>query len=343
MFHRPAGEPKGVLIYGVGNVGKKVARLSADYGWPVIAVNRSGEKVGRDLGVLTGVDTLRGSIVTDSASTDYASIWADVAVVAIHDRLENTFPHHRKLLEAGLNVICVGAESSYPSDIDPKVANEINSVAQANGVTFTGCGLWDTYRIWSIKTLTGPCTSIRGLRHCSVTDVNRFGGEVAKLVRIGDNPKSFNQGKSMDRSIYRVFLVQVVKSLGFTITHVEEHQEPVTLKVPVYCKSLERDIEPGLCAGMRTIIRVKTKEGLSATAEIDLRLTAGEEGEWMSWGVDGTPPVELRLSGLDTGHATASSVVNRIPDILSSPPGLVTVDQLSPMQFQGQRLLAKVG
>ena len=102
---------------------------------------------------------------------------------------------------------------------------------------------------------------------------------------------------------------------------------------PAACPSLGGDIAPGLCAGLRTVIRVTTAEGPVALAEIELRLTAADEGEWMSWRVDGAPPVEMRLEGLDTGHATASSVVNRIPDVLAAPPGLVTCDRLAPMAF----------
>ena len=86
--------------------------------------------------------------------------------------------------------------------------------------------------------------------------------------------------------------------------------------------------------GARAVIEIETREGVSALAEIELRLTRAGESEWMSWRIDGDPPAEMRLEGLDTGHATASSVVNRIPDVLAAPPGLVTVDQMPPMRFR---------
>ena len=40
----------------------------------------------------------------------------------------------------------------------------------------------------------------------------------------------------------------------------------------------------------------------------------------------------MRLQGLDTGHATASSVANRIADVIAAPPGLVTIDRMAPMR-----------
>ena len=325
--------PKGVLIYGVGAVGQAVARLAALRGWTVFGVNRAGGKVGRDLGELAGAPTLSGQRIADAASSDLAGFGADIAVVALHDRLAETFDHHRRLLEAGLNVICVGAESSYPLDVDPACAAELDSLARSKGVTFTGCGLWDAYRIWSLKTLVGPCTALREIRHRSVTDVNRFGPEVVRLARVGEDPAEVDGGASRERSIYRVFLTQVVASLGLTIEDVEERQEPIVLDQAVDSSSLGRVVAPGQCAGVRTVIRVTSTEGVEALAEIELRLTESGEGEWMSWQVDGDPPVEVRLEGLDSGHATASSVVNRIPDVLAASPGLVTCDRLGPMRY----------
>ncbi|MCP4327072.1 MAG: hypothetical protein GY791_01360 [Alphaproteobacteria bacterium] len=330
---RPRSEtvPQGIVIYGVGAVGQMVGRLAAERGWSVHGVNRAGDKVGRDLGQLTGVGALAGRPVLDAARVDLGALGADIAVVAVSDRLAENADIHHRLLDAGLNIICLGTESSYPSAANPGLAAEIDRLAETRGVTFTGSGLWDAYRIWTLKTLVGPCTDLRQIHHRSVTDVNRFGPEVIRLTRVGDEPGDV--AGDGEGSIYRVLLPQIVESLGLTIESVDAHLEPVTFEVPIECPALGRTVEPGLCAGLRTVIRVATQEGPRALAEIDLRLTQPGEGEWISWRVEGSPPVETHLSGLDTGHATASSVVNRIPDVLAAPPGLVTCDRLPPMTY----------
>lgn len=325
--------PKGVLVYGIGTVGTAVSRLAASHGWRVTGANRAGPKVGSDFGKLVEVPSLEGTSILDADRTDFGALDVDVAVVAVHDRLAETLMHHRRLLEAGLNVICLGAESSFPHDVDTDVAAEIDAMARANGVTFTGCGLWDAYRIWTLKTLAGPCTSIGRIHHQSVTDVLRFGPEVLRIARVVEDPAEFGAGADSERSIYRVFLSQAVTSLGLTVKSVEERQEPVLFDQPIPCPHLDKDVPAGVCAGTRTVIQIETEEGVSALAEIDLRLTLPSESEWMGWRIEGTPPVEMRLEGLDTGHATASSAVNRVPDVIAAPAGLVSCDQLAPMRF----------
>ncbi|MFQ5565806.1 MAG: hypothetical protein ACE5EU_05530 [Paracoccaceae bacterium] len=324
--------PEGVLIYGTGEVGQAVTRLLHARGWRIAgAVNRAGPKVGQDLGTLAGLASPLGMAIGDADKADLRRFGADIAVLAVSDWLEVNVAIHRRLLGAGLNVICLGGESSYPAAVDAGIAAEIDRLAKSNGVTLTGCGLWDTYRLWSLRTLAGPCTSLRRLHHRSVTDVNRFGAEVARMVGVGDDPAEFKGGGS---SIYRVLLHQVVASLGLTVEQVRQRQEPVTSQRPLDCPALGRAIAPGRITGSRSVIEAATREGVTALAEIDLRLTEPGEGEWIGWTIDGEPPLELRLSGIDTGHATASSAVNRIADVIAAPPGLVTTDALAPMKCQ---------
>ena len=98
--------PKGIVLFGMGTVGQAIARLLAERQWRVVAaVNRQGQKVGRDLGELAGAPALAGISVADSDGCDFAAFEADVAIIAISDRLHYNAPYHQRLLDAGLNVI----------------------------------------------------------------------------------------------------------------------------------------------------------------------------------------------------------------------------------------------
>lgn len=334
--------PKGIVIYGTGNVGMNIARLIKQRGWTIrCAANRTGKKIGCNLSELSGFPELGGILVSDAATLDFSTLDADVAIVAVSDRLEYNESHHKQLLKSGLNVICLGTESSFPWAANNNLAREYDQIAKTNGVTFTGGGFWDTYRIWSVKSLVGPSTALREIRHQSVTNADRFGEEVIRLAGIGEECTATNDSGDNENtegsSIYRVLVPQVVSSIGLTVKNVVERKEPVILDQAAHCSTLNKTIEPGLCVGTRSVIEVTTQEGVSAVAEIDLRLTKEGEDEWIGWTVDGDPPAQMTLQGLDSGHATASSVVNRIPDVIAAPPGVISVDQMPPMQpFIGQ-------
>ena len=98
------------------------------------------------------------------------SLDADIGVVTHRDLLSANMDAYRRLMNAGLNIACHGVQSYLPQSNDPPAAEEIEALAQKNGVTFTGCGIWDMSRIWSGILTAGPCTDITSIHISSLTD-----------------------------------------------------------------------------------------------------------------------------------------------------------------------------
>jgi hypothetical protein len=96
---------------------------------------------------------------------------------------------------------------------------------------------------------------------------------------------------------------------------------------------LNRELEPGLCIGTRTVIEATTKEGVICTAHMEVRPLLGNgEVEHMMWAVEGSPSSRIVIERDDSRHATASSMFNRIPDVIAAPAGIRLVSQLGPMR-----------
>jgi hypothetical protein len=324
-----------LVTYGVGRFGTAIARLALERGWSVVAAyNRAGPKVGQDLGALLGLDDDLGVVVEDTDRADFSGIDADLGVVTVSDTLTTNLPAYRRLLGAGLDVICLGGEATYPQSVDEALAAEIDDLARAHGVTFTGASVWDAYRIWPVLTLAGACTDLRSLVHTSLTLVDHFGPDAARGVGVGMDGAAFaREGDGNGRSLYCVFMHLVLGALGLDVVEVWERREPVVHDEPVRSAALDRVVEAGESIGTRFIIDVATAEGVTARAELDARLGRPGEVEHMSWTVDGDPPASLRLERRDSLHATAACVINRVRDVMAAPPGLVTVDRLGPMKF----------
>ena len=333
-------QPKGIVLYGPGRIGQLVARLVVGRGWRIAAaVNRAGPKIGQDLGPLCGLGRPIGVTVQDESVFDLNSVDADIAVVTSTDRIATNFPTYAKFLGAGLNVLSVGCEASFPWIAAPELADKIDRLAKSKGVTFTGSGFQDVYRVWLGKTLIGACASLKSFHNESHVDIAPYGVELARLVHAGLGVEEFRERcdatDKRETSIYRVFFEQVARSTGLQIHSVEERLEPVTARQPLFCPALQGNIAPGMVIGTRFRTDITFKCGVYASASNELRLFEPGEQERLIWTIDGAPPARVVLMELDSYQGTVAPLVNRIPDVLAAPPGIVTIDHLGPPRFLG--------
>lgn len=323
-----------IAIYGTGQYGLEAARIALKKGWPIVAaLNRAGAKVGRDLGRLAGLDHDIGVIVQDCDTADYAAIEADVAIVAVYDRLKLNLPAYTRLLNAGINVICHGAEAYFPQGADAALAREIDALARKNDVTFTGTGIWDFSRIWSGILVAGPSTEIRSFFHRSVTDAQSATLQLMLVCGVSLTQAEFaERNPTAIGGLYKLIPHHVLHALGYTVSKVTERREPVLSDRPVYCRMLERDLAPGICLGTRIVAEVRTEEGVSATTHIELRIMPEGESEHMLWSIDGVPASKVRVDRTHSVHTSAACMVNRAPDVMAAPAGIRLVSELGPLR-----------
>ena len=335
-------KPPRIAIYGVGQYGTMIARLATEKGWPVVAAfNRAGPKVGQDLGRVAGLDRDLGVVVQDKDSGDVEGLEADVGVVTHMDLLRHNMDAYRKFMRAGLNIACHGGQSYSPQTNDPTLAAEIEGLAVTNGVTFTGSGIWDMSRIWAGILTAGPCTDITSLHHRSLTDPE---GQLLSLTRgsaFNQPPERFFE-RGLDQSpvllAHKAIPELVLRALGYHVAESRASAEPVVYDVPVTTKLVPEGVfEAGVCVGVRTKLEVTTEEGVVATASIEQRMFLPGDIEHMVWEVEGTPRNRTRVERLDSADATAGNLFNRIPDIISAPPGIVPVTELGPLRSSASR------
>jgi 4-hydroxy-tetrahydrodipicolinate reductase len=314
-----ASKPR-IAIYGVGQYGQYVTRFAAQKGWPVVAAyNRAGAKVGQD-----------------RETANYDGLEADIGIVTMTNRLNENLPAYKRLMNAGLNVLCHGSESYYPWGCDKALAAEIDALAKQNNVTFTGSGIWDMSRIWAGILLVGPCTDIKSLFHSSITDVKGQASKAqAALVGVNFTTQEFyDRGLNRNPMLkaYKTIPEQVLAATGYTITETRAFVEPVIFDEPLPSDLMECVIPAGNVVGTRIIGEIETAEGVTARSEIELRLFREGEVEHMFWSVDGLPRTSVRTERKDSAHATAANLFNRIKDVIAAPPGIVVLSQLGPLK-----------
>jgi 4-hydroxy-tetrahydrodipicolinate reductase len=335
---RSAGKPR-IVIYGMGQFGRMVAGFAAQKGWPVVAAfNRAGPKVGMDVGRLAGLDRDLGVVVQDCEAAGYAGLAADIGVVTHRDLLKDNMDAYRRLMGAGLNVVCHGVQSYYPACHDKKLADEIDALARANGVTFTGSGIWDMSRIWSGILTAGPCTEITSISITSLSDAEAqtHSLEQMKQFAISEPVERFYE-KGIDKGViahaFKSVPEMVLIALGYDVTGTTSVVEPVVFDERVPSRHApEGFFEPGLCMGIRMRSTTTTRQGVTGTALVDSRIIRPGETEAMYWSIEGKPRTRTHVERLDSAHATAGNLFNRIPDVIAARPGIVPVFELGPLR-----------
>jgi len=324
-----------VAIYGAGQYALESVRIMHRKGWDIVAAyNRAGEKVGRDIGELAGIEPL-GVLVEDCEDADYGSSGANIAIHSVADRLDYNWPGHQRLLGAGINVICHGGESNFPWGSRPELAGRLDELAKAHGVTFTGTGIWDYSRIWSGLLAAGSASELTGLVHRTLTNGEAAGLELLKVCGGTLTLEEFSElNEGLLAGIYKTVPHQVLWALGLEVTDVSEEREPILDSEPVFSNALGANIEPGICLGTRITTRVRTREGINATSINELRVLKPGEKEHMVWEVQGRPETVIRVDRTDSMHSSAACMVNRVPDVLNAEPGIQVISQLGPIRPQ---------
>jgi 2,4-diaminopentanoate dehydrogenase len=327
-----ASKPR-IMIYGVGQYGGLVAKLALKKGFPIVgAVNRAGKKVGQDLGRVIGLERDLGVVIEDCTAANYAAMRADIGIETTSDYLVDTFPGYERLLSAGINVLTLACESTYVEGANPELAARIDALAKANKVTFTASSLWEMSRVWSGIIATSPCTDIFSLRHTSATNVITGGPHQIDYCNVGVSPEEFARRMSIGRCIsgkfYALNVQHVLRHIGYHVTGVEEYSEPVLFDKPIDCPPLGRVIQPGECFGTRIVSTIKTREDMTATMHVELRLFYEGEIEYTRWDVDGLPGCTITVDRRDSLYASPATLFNRIPDVVAAEPGLKLFTEL---------------
>jgi 4-hydroxy-tetrahydrodipicolinate reductase len=327
---RDASNAPRIAIYGLGQYGTEAARIALAKGWRIVAAyNRAGPKVGQDLGNLLGLTQPLSVLVEDCDTADYSRPGANVAINAVTDRLETNMAGYLRLMGAGMNVICHGAEAYFPQGADPILAARIDELARANGVSFTGTGIWDYSRIWAGILVCGPVTELRSLFHRSMTNAQSGTVELMRLCGVGMTQAEFADTNARNiGGLYKLIPHHVLHALGYGVTQVTERREPVLSEEPVYCHLLDKILESGIVLGTRIIARVETLQGVVATTHFELCILPEGETEHMIWEVTGKPETKVRIERTDSVHSSAACMVHRIPDVIAAEPGIKLVSQL---------------
>ena len=251
------------------------------------------------------------------------------------------FSPAKKCIENGLNVISITEESFYPWRTSPEITTELDMLAKKHGVTVTGDGIQDIIWVSLPAVLTGASSTIESLKCQSVANSDDYGPVVAEHFFIGETVESFKKKvreQELEESFIGIAMEVLISDLCLTIKEKKSSIEPIIAEDEIYSSALDRIIKKGEVMGSAHIDEIITEEGIDFRGEEIFKVYKEGETDTTKWFVKGYPDLFMELPKVPGRIATCTPTINRIPDVINSEPGYVTVEKLPKIKFRAHSL-----
>jgi 4-hydroxy-tetrahydrodipicolinate reductase len=328
-----------VIQLGLGPIGQACVRELARRSSIDLAggVDVDPEMVGRDLGEVCGLEEPLGTTVRADLAEALAEWQPQVVVHTTQSFLDRIRGQLETVIQAGAHVVSSSEELFYPYRRDAAFCRELDALAAAHGVAVVGTGVNPGFVMDLLPLcLTGVCVQVDRLVITRVVDASVRRRPLQLKVGAGLTEQAFQERLATGHFGHiglRESAIAVMDALGWPIDRIEEQIRPVVAEQTVQTPFLT--VEPGQVAGLRQEMRV-WGEGVERLS-LELQMYVGASGSYDSVEVTGDPPLSMRIEGGVFGDtATIGALVNTIPKVMATAPGLRTMLDL-PVPFAARR------
>ena len=301
---------------GLGPVGLNLVRCALGRGHKLVgAVDPHPEKVGRDVGTLSGGDPA-GCVVV--SQLEEVSEHADVALHATGSSLSVVAPQFLECAARGLNVVSTCEEAFYPWRRDALLASDLDAAALAAGVTIVGAGVNPGFGMDLLPVIaSAPCWSIAAVEVSRVVDAGTRRGPLQRKVGAGLSGEEFEAGVGRGE-IAHVGLGDSAWMISDSLALGGETLNETLVPLWAADESV---------AGLHQTATVT--RGEDAVVRLDLKMYLGAPDPSDEIRILGEPPITLLVPGGIPGEtATAGVVVNAAERLDGARPGLLSTPDL---------------
>jgi 2,4-diaminopentanoate dehydrogenase len=323
-----------VAIWGFGAMGSGVARLLLEkQGVEIVAVCGRSSNVGLDMYEALGMDRAGRApvIIANQPAEAFPAGCADIIVQTTDSFVKNAFEKVQFAVQRGFNVVSIAEEMAYPRAQHPEVAEEMDRLARAAGVSVLGTGINPGFVMdLLILALTGTCERVDRICAKRVNDLSPFGRSVMAEQGVGLSREEF-QTRVDDGTIaghvgFPESIRMIADGIGWEIERVAQSREEIMtavdretpcVRVPAgnVAGCLQKGI--GYAGGRRRI-------ELEHPQQIRPELEGIQTGDYII--IEGVPNISLRIQPeIAGGIGTIAMTVNMIPHVINAGPGLKTM------------------
>jgi 4-hydroxy-tetrahydrodipicolinate reductase len=317
-----------VVLCGLGPIGQGIARLllQTDGVRIVGAADVAATKQGEDLGTVLGLPKKLRIKIDGDAERMARRTRADLAVVCTSSSLKDTKSLLAALIKRKINVISTCEQLAFPVPATLSIFKELDKLAQSKKVRVLGTGVNPGFVMDALAAaLTVPCVKVERVTVSRVVDAATRRMSLQRKVGAGLNVHQFRRAVT-EGHVQHVGLAQsaymLATALGWKLDKVEEGIDAAIAPRDLDTEHLR--IPAGATAGIKQFAR--GYRGNDLAVSLDLQMYVGAESPRDHILIEGTPAVDVLIAGGIAGDAaTAAIVLNSIPTLLASRPGVLTM------------------
>lgn len=320
-----------VVQYGLGPIGNETARAviekSKNHNLELVgAIDIDRGKVGKDVGQVIGLDRPTGIIVREDAEKVLQETQPDVVLHTTSSFLSKISSQIVLCIKVGANVVSSAKELFFPLEAHSKIAAEIDLLAKKNGVAVLGTGVNPGFVMDTLVLVTTSiCKSVKKIKVERVVDTSKRRLQLQRKTGAGLSTLEFQEKQKTGTFGHiglRESLFFIAKGLNWDLKKVSETLQPLIAEREFQTSQLK--IEAGRVMGIHHIVRGYLNG--DAAIELDLKMGVGAQNPHDAICIEGDPPVDLFIrNGVFDDTATAAALVNAIPLVLGTTPGLKTM------------------
>ncbi len=326
-----------VAIWGFGAMGSGMAEmLITKVGIEIIGVcDRNAARVGKEMHEVLGVDRKgHPQVIINNSIEEVLSVPCDVCLIATDSFTAKTFDKIKMVVEKGVNVISTAEEMAYPQAQEPELAEKIDELAKANGVTVLGTGI-NPGMIMDllVVALTGAMTRVDNVIAKRVNSLSPFGKAVMEEQGVGITVEDFDKGVE-DGSLaghvgFAESVQMIADALGWKVDRFEQQMKPIVTNVDRQSKygfAAAGDVA-GVSMTGQGYVDGELKINMVHPQQIEPEMVGVQTGDYIT--LEGSPRIDMAITPeVEGGLGTIAMCVNMIPHVINARPGLRTMIDL---------------